>query len=483
MAERPARPVGLRLRPSEHRTLLFIGDLVASSLAAVGAYYSWLGYAWYQLISSGIAPLTAIKFFPSAKVPFWFYILPIIWIIFLVEIYDPHTAANRRRTLRGIAVAAILGLVLYSLIFITNRDPQSLPRFIVGVFLLIASLLTLVWRMLYIRLYSSSGLQRRILIIGAGKAGRTLARLHHSMNPSPFLLVGFIDDDREKVGKPFEGFPVFGNSERMLHVIEDQRISDVVIGIMGVMRGITFQRILDAQENGVEIIPMPTLYEEMTGRVPIHHLESDWLVRSFVDQARASGIYELLKRVVDILGGLTGILVFLVTFPFIAFAIVIDSGLPIFYSQSRLGKGGSLFNIRKFRTMYKDAEADGKARPATENDPRVTRVGHFLRKIRLDELPQFWAVVRGEMSMVGPRAERPVLVEEYQRQIPFYRARLLVKPGLTGWAQINYGYVSSITETGVKLEYDLYYIKHRSLMMDIQIILRTIGTVVRAAGR
>ena len=483
MTDRPTRPIGWRLRPSEHRTVLVIGDLISSILAAVAAYYSWLSYAWYQLISTGISPLAAIKFFPSTKVPFWFYLLPIIWIIFLVEIYDPHTAANRKRTLRGITTAAIMGLVLYSLFFITNRDPQSLPRFIVGVFLLLASLLTLGWRLLYIRLYTSSGLQRRILIIGAGKAGRTLARLHHTMNPPPFLLVGFIDDDREKVDKTFEGFPVFGNSERMLQVIEDQHISDVVIGIMGVMRGITFQRILDAQENGVEIIPMPTLYEEMTGRVPIHHLESDWLVRSFVDQARASGIYELLKRLMDILGGLVGTLVFLVTFPFIALAIVIDSGLPIFYSQSRLGKSGSLFNIRKFRTMYKDAEADGKPRPATENDPRVTRVGHFLRKIRLDELPQFWTVVRGPMSLVGPHAERPELVEEYQRQIPFYRARLLVKPGLTGWAQINYGYVSSITETGVKLEYDLYYIKHRTLMMDIQIVLRTIGTVVRAAGR
>jgi lipopolysaccharide/colanic/teichoic acid biosynthesis glycosyltransferase len=162
---------------------------------------------------------------------------------------------------------------------------------------------------------------------------------------------------------------------------------------------------------------------------------------------------------------------------------MIDSGRPIFYSQSRLGKGGSLFKIRKFRTMQHNAEADGKARLASENDPRVTRVGNFLRKTRLDELPQFWNVVRGEMSLVGPRAERPELVAEFQRQIPFYRARLLVKPGLTGWAQINYGYVATITETAVKLEYDLYYIKHRTLMMDIQIVLRTIGTVVRGAGR
>ena len=483
MAERSPRSVGLRLRPSEHRTLLFVGDLVASSLAAAGAYYSWLGYAWYKLIASGVPPVRAIKYFPSAEVPFWFYILPILWIIFLVEIYDPHIAAHRGRTLRGIAVAASLGLVLYSLVFLTYRDPASLPRIIVGAFLLLASFLTLGWRMLYIRLYTSSGLQRRILVIGAGKAGRTLAHLYRKMSPPPFQFIGFLDDDRDKTGKTCEGYPIFGNSEQLLQVIEDLQISDVIIGIMGIMRGVTFQRILDAQERGLEIIPMPTLYEEMTGRVPIHHLESDWIVRSFVDQARVSGFYELLKRVLDILGGLAGMALFFIVFPFAALATVIDSGRPIFYTQSRLGKRGLLFQIRKFRSMDKNAEADGKARLATENDPRVTRVGNFLRKTRLDELPQFWNVLRGEMSLVGPRAERPELVAEFQRQIPFYRARLLVKPGLTGWAQINYGYVASVTETAVKLEYDLYYIKHRTLMMDIQIVLRTLGTVARGAGR
>jgi lipopolysaccharide/colanic/teichoic acid biosynthesis glycosyltransferase len=133
--------------------------------------------------------------------------------------------------------------------------------------------------------------------------------------------------------------------------------------------------------------------------------------------------------------------------------------------------------------MLQNAEADGKAQTAKENDPRVTKVGNFLRRTRLDEVPQFWNVLKGEMSLVGPRAERPELVAEYQKQIPFYRSRLLVKPGLTGWAQINYGYVATIKETVVKLEYDLYYIKHRTLGMDFAIVLRTIGTVIRRTGR
>jgi len=169
--------------------------------------------------------------------------------------------------------------------------------------------------------------------------------------------------------------------------------------------------------------------------------------------------------------------------PFLALAIYIDSGLPIFYSQPRLGRGRRIFTIYKFRSMRRRTEKLSDDQTTAENDPRVTRVGKFLRKTRLDELPQFWNVLRGDMSLVGPRAEVPKLVEAYQKQVPFYRARLLVKPGLAGWAQINYGYASTIEETSIKLEYDLYYIKHRTLSMDFQIILRTIGTVLRRTGR
>jgi lipopolysaccharide/colanic/teichoic acid biosynthesis glycosyltransferase len=237
------------------------------------------------------------------------------------------------------------------------------------------------------------------------------------------------------------------------------------------------------QEQGVEVVRMPIMYEELTQRVPVEHLESDWVIRSFVDQVRVSGVYELLKRLMDILGGLVGVLIFAITFPFIAIAIVLESGFPVFYTQERLGKGGRVFQIYKYRSMFKNAEVDGEAKPTEINDPRVTRVGNFIRRTRLDEMPQFWSVVTGEISLVGPRAERPELVASFQKQIPFYRARLLVKPGLTGWAQINYGYVASVKETVVKLEYDLYYIKHRTLNMDINIVLRTVGTVLRRTGR
>jgi exopolysaccharide biosynthesis polyprenyl glycosylphosphotransferase len=473
----------LRLRPSEHRGLLFIGDLLMAVASVFAAIYTWREYQRYILLADDIRPRIVEQLLQNINIPAWFYFLPLAWLLLMIELYEPHTAASWRRTARGIAIAAFVGIVIYSLVFIIRVDPNSLPRIGVGAFLFYSSLLSLLWRYLYIRFYSSSGQSRRVLVVGAGKAGRTLAEVVISQNPRPFTLVGYIDDDPQKLGQSICEFPVISQSFELLDIIDTDKISDLVVAISGTIQGSTFQTILDAQEQGVEVIRMPTLYEEMTGRVPIHHLESDWVIRSFTDQARVSGLYLLVKRLVDILGGLAGLAIFVIIFPITALATLIDSGLPIFYSQIRSGKGGQIFKIYKFRTMRQDAESDGQARLAEKNDPRVTIVGNFLRRTRLDEFPQFWNVLRGEVSLVGPRAERPELVDAFQKQIPFYRARLLVKPGLTGWAQINYGYVSTVGDTAVKLEYDLYYIKHRTIGMDMNIVLRTIGTMLSGKGR
>ena len=322
-----------------------------------------------------------------------------------------------------------------------------------------------------------------MLVIGAGKAGETLARIYNKLRPQPFFLVGFMDDDPNKVGKDLEGFPILAGNDRLLEIIESKGITEIVIAITGEMQGSTFQVLLDAQESGVEIVPMPALYEELLGRVPIHHLESEWLIRSFVNDARVGGFYELAKRLLDILVALAGLSICILLSPLTAIIILVDSGFPILYKQIRSGKGGKLYSIYKFRTMVQDAEKDGKAQVTQENDDRITRVGGFLRRTHIDELPQFWNVLRGEMSIVGPRAERPELIVEYQKEIPLYRARLLVKPGITGWAQVNYGYSATIAQTIIKLEYDLYYIKHRNLLMDILIILRTFTQVIGFRGR
>jgi lipopolysaccharide/colanic/teichoic acid biosynthesis glycosyltransferase len=161
----------------------------------------------------------------------------------------------------------------------------------------------------------------------------------------------------------------------------------------------------------------------------------------------------------------------------------LDSGRPVLYHQTRLGLNGQEYEIIKYRTMDRDSEKDGKVRVTVENDLRITRIGKLLRKSHLDELPQFVNVLRGEMSLVGPRAERAILVNNLQMQVPFYRARLLVKPGITGWAQVNFGYAATVEDTIIKLEYDLYYIKHRTLLLDLIILLRTVGTVIGFKGQ
>jgi lipopolysaccharide/colanic/teichoic acid biosynthesis glycosyltransferase len=192
--------------------------------------------------------------------------------------------------------------------------------------------------------------------------------------------------------------------------------------------------------------------------------------------------YETAKRVIDFLGSLIGCAFLVVLFPFISLLILLNDGLPIFYTQPRVGKNGAPYKIIKFRTMVKTAEKDGVARMATENDQRVTRVGKWLRRSHLDELPQMINILKAEMSLVGPRSEQIELVNQFQKKLPFYRGRLFVRPGLTGWAQINQRYASTVEDTAVKLEYDLYYIKHRNPMLDLTIIIRTVGAVVGFKG-
>ncbi len=275
---------------------------------------------------------------------------------------------------------------------------------------------------------------------------------------------------------------VLGNNAQLLEICTHESISDVIVAIMGEMSGAMFQSLLDLQERGIQVIRMPVAYEELLGRLPINHLESDWLLRSFVDELRVSAFYLMAKRMLDLAGAFLGLSVFLVIYPWAALAIAIESGRPIFLRQERLGQGGRPFDLIKFRTMRQDAEADGKAHWAKRDDPRVTQVGRLLRKTHLDEFPQFWNVLKGDMSLIGPRPERPELVADLEKKIPFYRARLLVKPGLGGWAQVNYGKGASVQGSAEKLEYDLYYIKHRGPVMDFWILLRTVGAIFGFRG-
>ncbi len=460
-----------RLRPGERILLLLVGDLLAAGLAVIISLFLWAQKDWLNFSLD----------FLNNRTPAWFFILPLVWVTLLVEIYDSRRATRRRDTLRGIGIAALMSLVLYLLVYFIS-EPDSLNRRGVAYFIVTAGLLTLVWRMVFIAIFTAPQFQRRVLIVGAGKSGSVLVKQLSELTPMPFHVVGFIDDDPEKLGSVIWGFPVLGGGSCLLDVVHSEAVTDLIAAISGELNGTTFQSLLDAQELGVEVTTMPVVYEEFFNRVPIFLLESDWILRSFVDQVRATGFYELGKRLIDIIVSLVFIVILGVTFPFIALAILLDSGWPIFFTQNRLGIRGQMYNIFKYRTMVKESEKDGYVRVTIDNDERITRVGTFLRRSHIDELPQAINVLLGEMSMVGPRAERAELVNQLQAKIPFYRARLLVKPGITGWAQVNFGYAATVEDTAIKLEYDLFYIKHRSIILDIVILLKTFGAVFGLRG-
>lgn len=460
------------MRSDERRLILFLTDFLIALLALVIALIvwgkrDWLNVSWALLMN---------------RIPSWFFLTPLVWMMLLVETYDVRRSTRRDETLKGIGIAAGISLALYLLVFFFSPKESDLPRVGVAVFITMAAILTTVWRFVYISIFTQPDFLRRVVVVGAGRAGSLLASIVGDMKPRPFQLIGYIDDDPEKKGSLIEDLPILGNSLQMMDVIEKEQVTDLVFAISNDLRPEMLQALLQAEECGVEITTMPIVYEQLMGRVPIFMLQSDWVIRSFVDQVHANDIYELVKRILDILGGLIGTIGYLVTFPLVALVIVLDSGFPILYTQTRMGLNGREYKIVKFRTMWQNSEKDGKIRVTIENDDRITRFGKLLRKSHLDELPQFINVLNGEMSLIGPRAERSELVNQLQSKVPFYRARLLIKPGLTGWAQVNFGYAASIEDTAIKLEYDLYYIKHRNLLMDVVILFRTVGTVVGFKG-
>ena len=462
----------LRLRNTERRLLLLIGDGIASGIALITALYLWAARDQW---------LTFSPTFLQERPPAWFWFLPLFWLILMIELYDVRRANRRMDTIRGIIIAGLVGTGLYMIVFFIS-PPDSLPRQGVATFIIGSAILTLLWRMLFIRIFTAPLFLRRMLIVGAGRQGSELCIILRKVNPPPFILAGLIDDDPVKQGTLIEGYPILGPGNQIGQVVQEHHITDIIFAISNEINPELFRELLRIQETGVDLTTMPIVYEELLGRVPIFLLQSDWILRSFVEQRTVTEFYEGTKRALDLIGGLVGTLIFLLATPLVSLMILIESGWPVIFSQSRLGKNGRKYKIIKFRTMRKQT-AGAPARRIGSDDNRITRVGRFLRKSHLDELPQFLNVLHGEMSLVGPRAEQAELVDLFQDQIPFYRARLLVKPGITGWAQVNYGYASTVEETANKLEYDLYYIKHRNIMLDLMILLRTFSTVVGLKGQ
>lgn len=459
---------GLQL--SERRALLFVGDLLAASAAALVALWLWT--------------LTSKAAFNPAYLraeAHWFYALVPGWILLNADLYDLRCAASRPRTLRNLLAAAAVAAGAYLGVFFIS-PPGLLPRLVVLYFIGGAVAFHLAWRLCYIRVFASGSFQRRALVVGAGWAGEAIIGALKESHPGQYAIVGVIDDDPGKRGTSVRGAPVLGGPECLPQLAQAERVAEIVLAINGELRGETFQALLDCQERGIDLVRMPVLYERVTGRVPIEHLDADWMLTSFVDAVRLNSLSRVFRRLVDLAAALIGLGLLIVILPAVAAAIWLESGRPVFYRQARVGRGGSCFEVLKFRTMVPWAEADGQPRWAEHHDGRVTRVGRFLRRTRMDEVPQFWNVLRGEMSLIGPRPERPEFIALLERRIPFYRARLLVKPGITGWAQINYGYGNTVEDAMTKLQYDLYYIKQRSLWLDLQILAQTVGVVLGFKG-
>jgi exopolysaccharide biosynthesis polyprenyl glycosylphosphotransferase len=275
---------------------------------------------------------------------------------------------------------------------------------------------------------------------------------------------------------------VIGSTPQLLQLVQARNATDIVIAINHDVPGAVLASVMDCYEHGVQVSTMTELYERFTQRVPVEHVGDNWFVVLPLSGSHQNLTFRIVKRVADIFISLLGLAVFFVMLPLLALAVKLDSPGPVFYRQRRVGRGGQIFELVKLRSMVPDAEIAGEAKWAAKYDDRVTRVGRILRRTRLDEVPQLINVLRGEMSLIGPRPERPEFMDQLQAEIPFFRTRLTVKPGLTGWAQVNYDYGRSVVDALEKLRYDLYYIKHQSVRLDFIILLKTINTIVMLKG-
>jgi exopolysaccharide biosynthesis polyprenyl glycosylphosphotransferase len=467
----PPRPSLARaLRLSDRRALLLLGDALATGVAALGALWLWT-------FTSG--DVFGWSYFRAHAI--WVVALVPAWLLLNLDLYSSRSVNSWNSLTRRLLANAGLALGLYlALFFLAPRD--LLPRLVIVYFIGGALLLGAVWRWLYVRLVVSRYLQRRALVVGAGWAGEAIVSTLARFQPREYRVLGFIDDDPARHGQTLQGVPVLGGTAALVPAVRAHGATEVILAVMGELRGETFQALLECQAAGLPVLRMSSLYEDVTGRVPIEHLDADLMAHSFIEPADRGQAFQLTKRLVDLGSAAAGLAILAALLPFVAAAIWLESRGPVFYGQTRLGQAGRLFTLWKFRTMIPEAEADGRPRWAGPDDERVTRVGRWLRRYRLDEAPQFWNVLEGHLSLIGPRPERPEFIAELEREIPFYRARHLVKPGLTGWAQVNYGYSATVADAAVKLQWDLYYIKHRSAWLDLVILLRTIGVVLSGQG-
>ncbi|MBK7353677.1 MAG: TIGR03013 family PEP-CTERM/XrtA system glycosyltransferase [Nitrosomonas sp.] len=375
--------------------------------------------------------------------------------------------------------AFALSFAIMTFIFYVLPD-LYFGRGLLAIAMILAFALLLLLRMLFFRLPGVEFFRPRAIVLGTGNSAHELYKL---IAEKSFFrnhnIVGYVPFYGEERKVPVTAIIEKNSNLGVLAAQKD--VSEVIVATQERRGGgFPIQELLECKMNGINVMDIATFYEKERGYIRMDSLQPSWLVfgRGF-DQ---SLIRSLIKRIFDLCAS---ILLLIVTLPVMLITIIIiflEDGKPIFYRQARIGRGGTVFSVIKFRSMRKDAEKGGRPQWSTEDDPRITRIGKIIRKLRIDELPQIINVLKGEMSFVGPRPERPYFVDMLIAQVPYYNIRHSVKPGITGWAQVRYPYGSSVEDSIEKLQYDLYYVKNHSLFLDLIILIDTVGVVLLGKG-
>ncbi len=411
-----------------------------------------------------------------------------VWLTMVaLGLYQRHS-----RETSGVALGTLTRLVLamatvsLALIVLYFAFPSlEMGRGLFALSIAISFTLLLVSRLVFARVTSGKGLRRRVLLLGSGDRARSvLADTSENDHFNRINFIGFVSPGQAaKSSCPaVENGPCLGSCESLLDLAFENRVDDIVLATEDLRGFLSMNELMSCKLAGINVLRLDTFYEREMGRVMLEGLLPSWFV--FTNQFQRSVTHRFSRRALDLLAAA---LILSLAWPImllVALAIWLESGGRggVLYRQKRVGEGDGVFTLNKFRSMRTDAESDGVARWASSDDDRVTRVGRIIRKLRLDELPQLYNVFRGDMSMIGPRPERPEIVEQLKARIPYYGLRHSVAPGLTGWAQLRYPYGASVEDAVEKLRYDLYYIKEQGLLFDLQILLQTVEVVLFRRG-
>lgn len=404
------------------------------------------------------------------------FLAVILTASFFLEIYSDRRRYRSREI--GLRILMLVVMSFFSLTLFYLAGSLSYPQWIQGGTALVCfGVMQFAWHSLYRRIPLASCQHKKVLVVGSGGLAQQMGQLVDEYY-RPGNLLGYIQLGSEMA--QVESRQVVGTEKNLIEQVQHLAPDQIVVALSERRGVFPLKELLGCKLSGIEVLDAPTFYEQTLGKLLIENITPGWFI--FADGFKVTPFARVAKRVMDVSCALIGLALTLPLFPVLALLIKMDSDGPVFFSQTRVGEGDKEFTILKFRTMRKDAEARTGAVWSPENDPRITPLGHFLRKSRLDEIPQLLNVLAGDMSMVGPRPERPEFVTKLKKAIPYYSERHYVKPGVTGWAQVLYPYGASEQDAVEKLRYDLYYIKNMSILMDINIILKTVHVVLFNRG-